>query len=380
MMWSSLKMEDQVGTGRIMEVLMIIIRTMEVPLVIRGIMERPVVIGGIMEAVMVINRIIEPMMVISILMEGILLGLVAIGRYRGRAGRGHEGSRGRGHGQGRGPNEEDHGFGNDNQVIGDNQHLDSQGQGEGSVIRDERQLRNGNWNYGGERRGNGGGNLGFRVREGPLFRERDGRNNGRDESMDNSDKKEAGDGNGMHATNVEDNTNGAEKNVLETIEVSKNVEPEQGKLDQLASQDDSKKKAQEEEEENNIMTLDEYEKLLIEKRKALEALKIEERKVALDKDFELMQLVEKKKEDSLFIKLNSEKDKLKKDSLDKDDKVRKVKSQQLLLGEIHIRGSGRGRGRRDPGGYRGGYSRRVAAVPAIGDSGQFPDLAKPVKA
>lgn len=52
------------------------------------------------------------------------------------------------------------------------------------------------------------------------------------------------------------------------------------------------------------MTLEEYEKVLLEKRKALEALrKTEGRKVTLDKDLESMQLVERKKDDSLFIKL-----------------------------------------------------------------------------
>lgn len=53
------------------------------------------------------------------------------------------------------------------------------------------------------------------------------------------------------------------------------------------------------------MTLEEYEKLLEEKRKALSALKAEERKVEVDKDFESMQqLINKKKdEDSVFIKL-----------------------------------------------------------------------------
>lgn len=52
------------------------------------------------------------------------------------------------------------------------------------------------------------------------------------------------------------------------------------------------------------MTLEEYEKVLFEKRKALEALrKTEQRKVTLDKDFETMQLVEKKKDDGLSIKL-----------------------------------------------------------------------------
>ena len=51
------------------------------------------------------------------------------------------------------------------------------------------------------------------------------------------------------------------------------------------------------------MTLEEYEKLLSEKRKALEASKSEERKVTLDKEFESMQLVEKKIEDEVSLKL-----------------------------------------------------------------------------
>ena len=38
------------------------------------------------------------------------------------------------------------------------------------------------------------------------------------------------------------------------------------------------------------MTLEEYEKVLEEKRKALEAFKVKERKVDLDKEFESMQL------------------------------------------------------------------------------------------
>lgn len=51
------------------------------------------------------------------------------------------------------------------------------------------------------------------------------------------------------------------------------------------------------------MTLEEYEKIREEKRKALEANKSEERKVEVDKAFKSMQLVEKKKEDDVFIKL-----------------------------------------------------------------------------
>ena len=52
------------------------------------------------------------------------------------------------------------------------------------------------------------------------------------------------------------------------------------------------------------MTLEEYEKLREEKRKALLALKTEERKVEVDKEFHSMQQLSNKKDDeSVFIKL-----------------------------------------------------------------------------
>lgn len=52
------------------------------------------------------------------------------------------------------------------------------------------------------------------------------------------------------------------------------------------------------------MTLEEYEKVLEEKRKTLEAAKASERKVEVDKAFEKMQLVDnKKREEDIFIKL-----------------------------------------------------------------------------
>lgn len=55
------------------------------------------------------------------------------------------------------------------------------------------------------------------------------------------------------------------------------------------------------------MTLDEYEKVLEEKRKTLEAAKASERKVEADKAFEKMQLVDnKRREEDIFIKLVSE--------------------------------------------------------------------------
>lgn len=52
------------------------------------------------------------------------------------------------------------------------------------------------------------------------------------------------------------------------------------------------------------MTLEEYEKVLEEKRKALTSLKTEERKVGLDKDLAKMQLLSNKKnEEDIFVKL-----------------------------------------------------------------------------
>lgn len=54
------------------------------------------------------------------------------------------------------------------------------------------------------------------------------------------------------------------------------------------------------------MTLEEYEKVLEEKRKALLALKTEERKVDLDKELKSMQQLSNKKENNdIFIKLVS---------------------------------------------------------------------------
>lgn len=54
------------------------------------------------------------------------------------------------------------------------------------------------------------------------------------------------------------------------------------------------------------MTLEEYEKVLEEKRKALLAMKTEERKVEVDKELKAMQqLSSKKGNDDIFIKLVS---------------------------------------------------------------------------
>ncbi|KAJ7298301.1 hypothetical protein O6H91_08G102100 [Diphasiastrum complanatum] len=145
--------------------------------------------------------------------------------------------------------------------------------------------------------------------------------------------------------------------------------------------EDGQPKAQEEEDKE--MTLDEYEKVLEEKRKALAASKSQERKVEVDKSFQKMQLVDRKNEEDVFIKLGIDKEKSKKKEVaEKEDKSKKAVSINEFLkpadGETYYgtgaRGRGRGRGGLR-GGFGGGYnnSRRVSA-PRIEDPGQFPTL------
>jgi plasminogen activator inhibitor 1 RNA-binding protein len=146
-----------------------------------------------------------------------------------------------------------------------------------------------------------------------------------------------------------------------------------------ASKENAVQVAEEKEQEDKEMTLDEYEKILEEKKKALQSRTTSERKVDT-KEFESMQqLSNKKSNDEIFIKLGSDKDKRKDD---KEDKAKKAVSINEFLkpaeGENYYRGGrgGRGRGGRGRGGVSsggfGGY--RNEAAPAIGDSAQFPSL------
>uniref|UniRef100_A0A0A9CTZ7 Plasminogen activator inhibitor 1 RNA-binding protein n=1 Tax=Arundo donax TaxID=35708 RepID=A0A0A9CTZ7_ARUDO len=130
------------------------------------------------------------------------------------------------------------------------------------------------------------------------------------------------------------------------------------------------------------MTLEEFEKIREEKRKALLALKAEERKVQVDKDLLSMQpLSTKKGNDEVFIKLGSDKDK-KKENAERDERAKKSVSINEFLkpaeGERYYGGRGRGRGRGERGGsrggYGGGYNRGPTAAPAIEDQAQFPTL------
>ncbi|KAL0312935.1 UNVERIFIED_CONTAM: RGG repeats nuclear RNA binding protein A [Sesamum radiatum] len=159
-----------------------------------------------------------------------------------------------------------------------------------------------------------------------------------------------------------------------TNEGVKNVESEKqsGEDDVVdASKDSSANEQEEKEPEEKEMTLEEYEKVLEEKRKALLALKSEERKVGLDKELEAMQLLSNKKnDDEVFIKLI----RISKEAAEKAKKS--VSINEFLKpaeGDKYYRAGGRGRGRgRGRGGF-GGNNYNVEA-PAIEDVGQFPSL------
>ncbi|VFQ63731.1 unnamed protein product [Cuscuta campestris] len=141
------------------------------------------------------------------------------------------------------------------------------------------------------------------------------------------------------------------------------------------------------EPEKKLYTLDEYERMLEEKRKALQALKPEERKVCLDKDFESMQLLaNKKNEEEIFIKLASEKEKKK----EVPEKVKKTKPINEILKFADSRryngSGGRGSGIRGRGPGGRGYDETAEAAkprpppkkkmetPKIEDVAQFPTL------
>eukprot|EP00252_Welwitschia_mirabilis_P007396 TRINITY_DN18708_c0_g1_i1.p1 TRINITY_DN18708_c0_g1~~TRINITY_DN18708_c0_g1_i1.p1 ORF type:complete len:392 (+),score=117.02 TRINITY_DN18708_c0_g1_i1:282-1457(+) len=159
--------------------------------------------------------------------------------------------------------------------------------------------------------------------------------------------------------------------------VADGVETTQGITEETTALEPEKK-----EEEDKEMTLDEYEKLLEEKRKGLLALKVEERKVDA-KEFEAMKLLSvKKNNEEVFIKLGSEKDAVKRKELnEKEEKTKKSMNITEFLkpsdGETYYSSGGRGRGRgRGRGGFRGGFNGAAAqqSAPQIEDPGQFPAL------
>ncbi|CAH8391409.1 unnamed protein product [Eruca vesicaria subsp. sativa] len=178
-------------------------------------------------------------------------------------------------------------------------------------------------------------------------------------------------------------TPGEEVLVVETEEGT-GAETEKPAGDEVAAdaKENPAEVEQQKEPEDKEMTLDEYEKILEEKRKALHSQTTSERKVDT-KVFESMQQLSNKKKsnDEIFIKLGSDKDKRKDD---KEEKAKKAVNINEFLkpaeGENYYRGGrggrGRGRGGRDRGGVSGGGfdGYRSEAALAIGDTAQFPSL------
>ncbi|XP_039069254.1 RGG repeats nuclear RNA binding protein A-like [Hibiscus syriacus] len=146
-----------------------------------------------------------------------------------------------------------------------------------------------------------------------------------------------------------------------------------------ANKENPTDETEEKEPEDKEMTLEEYEKVLEEKRKALQALKTEGRKVDA-KEFESMkQLSNKKKnDDEVFIKLGSDKDR-RKEAYEKEERTKKALSINEFLKpavrERYYNPSGRGHGRgRGSRGFGGDSEASNVAAPSIEDPGQFPSL------
>ncbi|CAD5194268.1 unnamed protein product [Musa acuminata subsp. malaccensis] len=147
------------------------------------------------------------------------------------------------------------------------------------------------------------------------------------------------------------------------------------------------KEASANENEEKEMTLEEYEKIKEEKRKALLAMKPEGRKVEIDKDFESMQQLSiKKGNDDVFVKLGSDKDTGRRKDNDHQEQGKKhVPIPEFLKpaeGERYYspggRGFGRGRGRGDRGSIWSEFAGETVisvSSPSLEDPGQFPALA-----
>uniref|UniRef100_A0A7N0VF18 Hyaluronan/mRNA-binding protein domain-containing protein n=1 Tax=Kalanchoe fedtschenkoi TaxID=63787 RepID=A0A7N0VF18_KALFE len=165
-----------------------------------------------------------------------------------------------------------------------------------------------------------------------------------------------------------------EEAVAEKEKIVENPEVEQ---DVDVTKEKPVEEAEEKEAEDKEMTLEEYEKILEEKRKALLALKPEERKVEADSEFKSMQqLSNKKSNDEIFIKLGSDKEKHK-ETTEKEEKVKKVVNINDFLKPAERErsgGRGRGRGRGARGGFNGRSGVSATALANIEDPGHFPAL------
>ncbi|XP_076904062.1 RGG repeats nuclear RNA binding protein A-like [Bidens hawaiensis] len=170
----------------------------------------------------------------------------------------------------------------------------------------------------------------------------------------------------------------------EVVEKEKIVASDKPDTEEGATDGKNENPERAEEPENKEMTLEEYQKVLEEKRKALEALKTKERKVEVDKELASMQqLSNKKTNDDIFVKLGLDKDK-RKEIVDKEERAKKSLSINEFLkpteGEKYYTPGGRGRGRGgggsrfNQGGGGGGSSYAYEEAPKIEDPSHFPTL------
>ncbi|MCD7469062.1 hypothetical protein HAX54_007682 [Datura stramonium] len=298
-------------------------------------------------------------------------------RYEGQRGGGRGGPRGGGRGRGRG-----RGF---NQDFSDGENTFGSNNGFSGVYKapedgeSGRSFERRGGGYGGPRGGFRGGRRGGFGNEEAADGDRPRRvYDRRSGTVHGNDFKREGAGRGNWGTP----TDGIAPETEEPVNEGEKIVDSEKQAGQEGAGDTNKDspaaEPEEKEPEEKEMTLEEYEKVREEKRKALLALKPEERKVNLDKEFESMQLLSNKKnEDEVFVKLGSEKDKRK----EAVEKAKKTKSINEFLkpadGESYYRGGGRGRGRggRGRGGYGGnGGNNYSVPAPKIEDVGQFPSL------
>ncbi|XP_057521399.1 RGG repeats nuclear RNA binding protein A-like [Amaranthus tricolor] len=295
----------------------------------------------------------------------------AVREARNEGGRGVGGRGGRGYGRGRGLGGANRDFANNDDAFV-NENGGAMGYKE---ERDRPTERRGGYGgplggyRGGRRGGFGSGDAADGERPRRIYERRSGTGRG-------GEFKREGAGRGNWGTATDEIAQVTEEPVVENEAVVAAEKPE-GE-ENVVEKENPEKEAEEVEPEEKQMTLEEYEKVLEEKRKALLALKGEERKVNVDKEFESMQLVSKKKiDDEVFIKLGSDKDK-RKDAAEKEERGKKSVSINEFLkpadgtdGYYRRGGRGRGRGR---GGYGGGYGMNHASAPSIEDPNQFPTL------
>ncbi|PON99730.1 Hyaluronan/mRNA-binding protein [Trema orientale] len=329
----------------------------------------------------------------------------AVREAKNESGRGGRGG-GRGYGRGRGGSGFNRGFSN-------NEHSPA---GQGAVEEGESgrtsERRGG---YGGPRGPFRGGRRGEfsngEVGDGERPRRPFERHSGTGRG---SEIKREGAGRGNWGTDTDAFAPVTEEAVKET---EKNLTDENPAVEEGAADGNKETAANEPEEkepEDKEMTLEEYEKVLEEKRKALQTLKTEERKVDAKEFASMQQLSSKKGNDDIFIKLGSEKDR-KKEAAEKEEKAKKavgsspdiaismegsvalfailvmdIEAHTMLDWQLSVSineflksvegesyyspgGRGRGRGRGSRGGFSGSYQSNVSA-PSIQDPGHFPTL------